>query len=127
MVIINYMPLSIIYMYSHRFAYKLQCQFATWLINLKPCYKFYLIFLDVLNAQGIDILAGVEAIISHLVVKEFQIPCAHAPALLPLPLSMSLCPKSAAEEVSRLSLENKGPNSLIYVFGELFCASIYVH
>ncbi|GFS32741.1 hypothetical protein Acr_00g0024330 [Actinidia rufa] len=49
--------------------------------------------------QGIDILAGVEAIISHLVVKEFQIPCAHAPALLPLPLSMSLCPKSAAEEM----------------------------
>lgn len=49
--------------------------------------------------QGIDILAGVEAIISHLVVKEFQIPCAHAPALFPLPLTSSLSPKSAAEEV----------------------------
>ncbi|KAB1999576.1 hypothetical protein ES319_D12G171500v1 [Gossypium barbadense] len=48
---------------------------------------------------GIDILAGVEAIISHLVVKEFQIPCAHAPAVSPLPLTSSLSPKSAAEEI----------------------------
>ncbi|KAG4170489.1 putative lipoprotein [Gossypium arboreum] len=48
---------------------------------------------------GIDTLAGVEAIISHLVVKEFQIPCAHAPALSPLPLTSSLSPKSAAEEI----------------------------
>ncbi|GMI99794.1 hypothetical protein HRI_003648700 [Hibiscus trionum] len=48
---------------------------------------------------GIDILAGVEAIISHLVVKEFQIPCAHAPALSPLSLTSSLSPKSAAEEI----------------------------
>ncbi|PKI44267.1 hypothetical protein CRG98_035341 [Punica granatum] len=52
------------------------------------------------KSKGIDDIAGVEAIISHLVVKEFQIPCAHAPALSPLPLSTSLCPKSAAEEVS---------------------------
>eukprot|EP00268_Persea_americana_P001977 TRINITY_DN10592_c0_g1_i2.p1 TRINITY_DN10592_c0_g1~~TRINITY_DN10592_c0_g1_i2.p1 ORF type:complete len:435 (-),score=77.29 TRINITY_DN10592_c0_g1_i2:536-1840(-) len=49
--------------------------------------------------KGIDLLAGLEAIISHMVVKEFQIPCAHAPALLPLPLSSSLCPRSAAEEI----------------------------
>lgn len=49
--------------------------------------------------KGVDHLAGVEAIISHLVVKEFQIPCAHAPALAPLTLSMSLSPKSAAEEI----------------------------
>ncbi|XP_073146608.1 uncharacterized protein [Henckelia pumila] len=48
---------------------------------------------------GIDLLAGVEAVISHLVVKNFGIPCAHAPALLPFPLSPSLCPKSAAEEI----------------------------
>lgn len=51
------------------------------------------------KGMGIDLLAGVEAVISHLVVKEFQIPCAHAPALSPLPLSPSLCPKSAAEEL----------------------------
>lgn len=52
--------------------------------------------------QGVDLLAGVEAVISHLVVKEFQIPCAHAPAMAPIPLSLSLSPKSAAEEVSKL-------------------------
>ncbi|OWM86238.1 uncharacterized protein LOC116211511 isoform X1 [Punica granatum] len=54
---------------------------------------------DYRKGMGIDDIAGVEAIISHLVVKEFQIPCAHAPALSPLPLSTSLCPKSAAEEI----------------------------
>ncbi|KAI8538947.1 hypothetical protein RHMOL_Rhmol09G0143000 [Rhododendron molle] len=54
---------------------------------------------DYWQGMGIDVLAGVEAIISHLVVKEFQIPCAHAPALSPLPLSKSFCPKSAAEEI----------------------------
>lgn len=48
---------------------------------------------------GVDLLAGVEAVISHLVVKEFQIPCAHAPAMAPIPLSLSLSPKSAAEEI----------------------------
>lgn len=41
-----------------------------------------------------------EAVISHLVVKNFQIPCAHAPAVLPPQLNMAVCPKSAAEEVS---------------------------
>ncbi|KAK9095119.1 hypothetical protein Scep_026588 [Stephania cephalantha] len=51
------------------------------------------------HGKGVDLLAGVEAIISHLVVKEFQIPCAHAPAIAPLPLSSSLCPRSAAEEI----------------------------
>ncbi|KAF2314622.1 hypothetical protein GH714_027990 [Hevea brasiliensis] len=54
---------------------------------------------DYRQGMGIDILAGVEAVISHLVVKEFQIPCAHAPAMQPLPLIPSLCPKSAAEEI----------------------------
>ncbi|CAN6453575.1 unnamed protein product [Victoria cruziana] len=55
-------------------------------------------FVDYRHGKGIDILAGVEAVISHLVVEMFCIPCAHAPALLPLPLDSSLCPKSAAEE-----------------------------
>ena len=49
--------------------------------------------------QGVDVLAGVEAVISHLVVQKFGIPCAHAPAMLPFPVSPRLCPKSAAEEV----------------------------
>ncbi|KAM7487714.1 hypothetical protein LguiB_025198 [Lonicera macranthoides] len=51
------------------------------------------------QGMGIDHLAGVEAVISHLVVKNFRIPCAHAPALTPLQLTMSLSPKSAAEEI----------------------------
>ena len=33
------------------------------------------------QAQGVDPLAGVEAILSHLVVRELAVPCAHAPAL----------------------------------------------
>uniref|UniRef100_A0ACD5VA92 Uncharacterized protein n=1 Tax=Avena sativa TaxID=4498 RepID=A0ACD5VA92_AVESA len=51
------------------------------------------------EGKGVDLLAGVEAIISHLIVKEFRIPAAHAPAVLPLPLSPSLSPRSAAEEI----------------------------
>ncbi|MBD1877624.1 MULTISPECIES: DUF3326 domain-containing protein [unclassified Coleofasciculus] len=51
------------------------------------------------HGQGVDPLAGAEAVISHLIVRTFQIPCAHAPALLPLPLDPHLSPRSAAEEL----------------------------
>ncbi|XP_072964694.1 uncharacterized protein [Typha angustifolia] len=51
------------------------------------------------QGKGVDLLAGLEAIISHLIVKEFKIPSAHAPALLPLHPSTLLSPKSAAEEI----------------------------
>ncbi|MDS3860203.1 DUF3326 domain-containing protein [Thermosynechococcaceae cyanobacterium BACA0444] len=51
------------------------------------------------QGQGVDPLAGAEAIISHLVVREFQIPAAHAPALMPLPLDATLSPQAAAEEL----------------------------
>ena len=51
------------------------------------------------HGQGVDPLAGAEAVISHLIVRTFQIPCAHAPALLPLPLDAQLSPRSAAEEL----------------------------
>jgi hypothetical protein len=51
------------------------------------------------QGQGVDPLAGAEAVISHLIVRQFQIPCAHAPALLPLPLDPQLSPRSAAEEI----------------------------
>ncbi|NET23985.1 DUF3326 domain-containing protein [Okeania sp. SIO1I7] len=51
------------------------------------------------HGQGVDPLAGAEAVISHLIVKTFQVPCAHAPALLPLPLDPNLSPRSAAEEI----------------------------
>lgn len=49
--------------------------------------------------KGVDPLAGAEAVISHLIVRQFQIPCAHAPALLPLPLDPNISPRSAAEEL----------------------------
>ncbi|BBN08740.1 hypothetical protein MPTK1_4g14060 [Marchantia polymorpha subsp. ruderalis] len=54
---------------------------------------------DYRQGQGVDVLAGVEAIISHMVVKEFRIPCAHAPALAPLPFDHTISPRSAAEEI----------------------------
>lgn len=51
------------------------------------------------HGQGVDPIAGAEAVISHLVVRTFDIPCAHAPALLPLPLDPQVAPRSAAEEL----------------------------
>ena len=58
---------------------------------------------DVLAAyrkgQGVDPLAGAEAVISHLVVRTFKLPCAHAPALSPLSLDPYISPRSAAEEI----------------------------
>ncbi|WP_235071130.1 DUF3326 domain-containing protein [Leptolyngbya sp. Heron Island J] len=54
---------------------------------------------DYRQGTGVDPLAGAEAVISHLVVREFQVPCAHAPALQPLPLDPTISPRSAAEEI----------------------------
>jgi hypothetical protein len=51
------------------------------------------------HGQGVDPLAGAEAVISHLIVRTFKIPCAHAPALSPLPLDPDISPRSAAEEL----------------------------
>jgi hypothetical protein len=51
------------------------------------------------HGQGVDPLAGAEAVISHLIVRTFRIPCAHAPALSPLPLDPEISPRSAAEEL----------------------------
>jgi len=51
------------------------------------------------QGKGVDPLAGAEAVISHLIVREFQLPCAHAPALSPLPLDPTISPRSAAEEL----------------------------
>mmetsp|Transcript_1605 Transcript_1605/g.4817 ORF Transcript_1605/g.4817 Transcript_1605/m.4817 type:complete len:199 (-) Transcript_1605:102-698(-) len=48
---------------------------------------------------GVDAIAGAEAIISHLVTHELNVPCAHAPALPPLNASESVSPKAAAEEL----------------------------
>ncbi len=52
------------------------------------------------HGGGVDALAGAEAVISHLLVKHLQIPCAHAPALDPLPLDPQLDPRAAGEELA---------------------------
>ncbi len=57
------------------------------------------IVVDYRRGTGVDALAGAEAVISHLLVKEFGLPCAHAPALSPLPLDHSLDPRAAGEEL----------------------------
>lgn len=54
---------------------------------------------DYRHGSGVDALAGAEAVISHLLVREFRIPCAHAPALSPLSLDINISPRSAAEEL----------------------------
>ena len=51
------------------------------------------------HGQGVDPLAGAEAVISHLIVRTFQIPCAHSPALATAPPDPHLSPRSAAEEL----------------------------
>ncbi|MBD2353722.1 DUF3326 domain-containing protein [Tolypothrix sp. FACHB-123] len=51
------------------------------------------------QGKGVDILAGAEAVISHLIVRTFQIPCAHSPALAAAPPEANLSPRSAAEEL----------------------------
>jgi hypothetical protein len=56
------------------------------------------------HGQGVDPLAGAEAVISHLIVRTFHVPCAHAPALSPLPLDPELSPRSAAEELGHTFL-----------------------
>ena len=48
---------------------------------------------------GVDALAGAEAVISHLLSQELGLPCAHAPALSPLPLDPQLDPRAAGEEL----------------------------
>ncbi|ELR97713.1 DUF3326 domain-containing protein [Gloeocapsa sp. PCC 73106] len=51
------------------------------------------------QGSGVDPIAGAEAVISHLIVRTFAVPAAHAPALKPLPIEPQLSPKAAAEEL----------------------------
>ncbi len=56
------------------------------------------------HGGGVDALAGAEAVISHLLGRHLGIPCAHAPALAPLPPDPDLDPRAAAEELGHTFL-----------------------
>ena len=56
------------------------------------------------EGKGIDPIAGVEAVISHLISKFLKIPCAHAPALSPIELKENLDPRTASEEIGHTFL-----------------------
>ena len=79
------------------------------------------------RGKGVDPLAGAEAVISHLIVRTFKIPCAHAPALLPLPLDPHLSPRSAAEEIGYTFLPcvlaglSKAPQFVTSAVGQASC------
>ena len=51
------------------------------------------------QGKGVDPIAGVEAVISHLISKFLKVPCAHAPALSPINLNENLDPRAASEEI----------------------------
>ncbi len=51
------------------------------------------------EGKGVDPIAGVEAVISHLISKFLNVPCAHAPALSPIELNENLDPRAASEEI----------------------------
>nr|WP_036892609.1 MULTISPECIES: DUF3326 domain-containing protein [Prochlorococcus] len=51
------------------------------------------------QGHGVDVIAGAEAVISHLLVRHLCLPCAHAPALSPLPIAEDLDPRAAGEEL----------------------------
>ena len=81
------------------------------------------------RGKGVDPLAGAEAVISHLVVRTFKIPCAHAPALSALPLDPHLSPRSAAEEIGYTFLPcvlaglGKAPQFVTPTVGQASCVS----
>tara|TARA_Y100001968_G_scaffold312148_1_gene334977 strand:- start:9254 stop:10360 length:1107 start_codon:yes stop_codon:yes gene_type:complete len=51
------------------------------------------------RGKGVDALAGAEAVISHLLVKYLELPCAHSPGLAPLPIDCNVDPRAASEEL----------------------------
>ncbi len=58
------------------------------------------------QGNGVDVIAGAEAIISHLLVKHLLIPCAHAPGLSPLPIDSNLDPRASGEEIGYTFLQS---------------------
>lgn len=53
---------------------------------------------DYQNGEGVDPVGGVEAIISHYISKELQVPCAHSPAFDDLEITTDLIDGKAASE-----------------------------
>jgi hypothetical protein len=52
------------------------------------------------KGEGVDAIAGVEALISHTITKHLGVPCAHAPAFAPeMDPYPDVAPKAAAEEL----------------------------
>ncbi len=51
------------------------------------------------EGDGVDVLAGAEAVISHLLVSHLRMPCAHSPALTRLTLKATIDPRAAGEEL----------------------------
>ncbi len=52
------------------------------------------------KGEGVDAIAGVEALISHAITKHLGVPCAHAPAFSPeVEPYPETAPKAAAEEL----------------------------
>ncbi|MFN9645840.1 MAG: DUF3326 domain-containing protein [Cyanobacteriota bacterium] len=56
------------------------------------------------HGDGVDGLAGAEAVISHLLSRHLRVPCAHAPALAPLPPDPLVDPRAAAEDLAHTFL-----------------------
>ncbi len=58
------------------------------------------------QGKGVDAIAGAEAVISHFLVKNLLIPCAHAPALSALPIDFDLDPRASGEEIGYTFLQS---------------------
>lgn len=50
------------------------------------------------NGEGVDIVGGVEAIISHLISREYNIPVAHAPVFVDISICEDVVDKRASAE-----------------------------
>ena len=59
---------------------------------------------EYLQGNGVDLLAGAEAVISHLIVKELNLPAAHSPAIKTFQMSFDTDPRAAAEEIGHTFL-----------------------
>ena len=51
------------------------------------------------KGEGVDAIAGVESLISHIISQEVGLPCAHAPAFAAMEVEKDVSPKACAEEL----------------------------